>query len=299
MEIRQLEYFITVAECGAINRASENLFTSQPNISKSINSLEQELKVKLFIRSNKGVKLTSSGKEIYDYAKNILTNYKIMTSINNYSLNKTLSIACYPSHMISRAVCDYYNKNKYNNIDFLEGTTEETIEYVKSNKCEIGIVYIAQDKKCCFNHILEHKNLEFIQLDIKSACVYVGKNNAFYNKDKISFNELLSLKFIQPVKDLFSIEHYIDMVKSKDLLEDKFNNVITTNSDNLVIDSLLTTDIASFGIKLMNQDYEQYNIKYLDIEGYDNQIYIGYVKRKGEDLSSEAIDFIDLLKSKI
>lgn len=299
MEIKQLEYFITVAEYGSINRASEALFTSQPNISKSINSLEQELKLKLFIRSNKGVKLTSSGKEIYDYAKNMLTNYKIITSINNHNLNKNLNIACYPSHMISRTVCDYYNKNKSINIDFLEGTTEDVIEYVKSNKCEIGIVYIAQDKKCCFHHILEHKNLEFEQLDIKSPCVYVGKNNEFYKKEKINFEELISLKFIQPLKDVFSIEHHLDMINIKESSKNKFNNVITTNSDNLVIDSLLTTDIATFGIKLMNQDYEQYDIKYIEIEGYNNQIYIGYVKRKGDDLSSEAIDFINLLKSKL
>lgn len=299
MDLKQLEYFITVAEYGSINKAKEVLFTSQPNISKSIISIEQELKVKLFIRSNKGVKLTASGKEIYSYAKNILTNYKIMTSIHNIIINKKLRVACYQSHIISRIVCDYYNMNKDINIEFFEGTSEETIELVKSNKSEIGIVYISKDKRCCFNHVLEHKNLEFELLDIKDACVYVGRNNKFYNREKISFEELLSLNFIQPVKDIFSIENYLDIVNFKESPSIRFNNVITTNSDNLIIDSLLTTNVSSFGIKLMNPEYEQYDIKLLDIEGDTNQVYIGYIKRKGEELSKEASDFIDLLKVKI
>lgn len=69
MDLKQLEYFIIVSDCGSINKAAEVLFTTQPNISKTILSLERELKVELFHRSNKGVKLTEKGCEIYDITK--------------------------------------------------------------------------------------------------------------------------------------------------------------------------------------------------------------------------------------
>ena len=74
------------------------------------------------------------------------------------------------------------------------------------------------------------------------------------------------------------------------------NNTITTNSDHLTIDLLLTTDLSSFGIKFINKDYEQYNIKSLDIKGYDDKLLIGYIKRKNEELSCEANNFINMLK---
>ena len=55
MDLKQFEYFVIVADCGSINKAAEVLFTTQPNVSKVIASLERELKRELFNRSNKGV----------------------------------------------------------------------------------------------------------------------------------------------------------------------------------------------------------------------------------------------------
>ena len=58
MELRQLEYFIVVCEKGSFNRAAECLYTSQPNVSKVIHSLEKELGRSLFERSPRGLRIT-------------------------------------------------------------------------------------------------------------------------------------------------------------------------------------------------------------------------------------------------
>lgn len=298
MELRQLEYFVTVANLGSINKAAEVLFTSQPNVSKIINSFERHVGIELFTRNSKGVRLTEKGQEIYDYAKIIITNADMMTSIVNRKIDSVLNVSCYPSKMISRVMCDYYKEygDYETKIKFYEGTVEEIVESVKNNSTEIGIVYIVENQKCCLKNTLEHKKMEFIIMGKKPLCIYAGKNNKFYNRQSVKLNELGNFKFVQLERDYFSMYQYLDKLKIfKNDVRD-FNDIVTTNSDHLVVDFLLNTELCSFGIKLINPKYAQYDIKAIDIEDYNDKLLIGYVKRKGEKLSKEANNFIELLK---
>lgn len=61
MEIRQLEYFQTVAALNNFTKAAEKMFVSQPSITNGIQNLEEEIGVQLFDRSQKKVKLTPEG----------------------------------------------------------------------------------------------------------------------------------------------------------------------------------------------------------------------------------------------
>lgn len=299
MVFKQLEYFIKVAELGSINKAAEALFTSQPNVSKVINSFEKEINFKLFQRNAKGVILTERGQELYDYAKRIICNIEIINSIVKREEYHRLNISCYPSHMISRLLCDYYNKYKEKNIniEFLEGNSEQIIENVRSNQSDIGIIYISENQKCCLTHTLAHKNIDFQLLGIKKSCIYVGPNNKLYNERNIGLNELTHLKFIQSKRDFFSMDQHLESLHLDSCCcLNNVNNIITTNSDHAMVDLLLNTDLCSFGIKFMNKDYEQYKIKAIDIDEYDNNLLIGYIKRKNEQISSEAVNFIKMLK---
>ena len=58
---RQLDVFLTVAECGSISAASRELYVSQPAVTQQIAALESEFGAPLFVRSNKGVRLTPAG----------------------------------------------------------------------------------------------------------------------------------------------------------------------------------------------------------------------------------------------
>jgi len=72
LELRQLRYFVEVASCGSISRASENLSISQSAVSRQISDLEQELAMILLNRSPTGVSLTSSGERLFGYDRDIL-----------------------------------------------------------------------------------------------------------------------------------------------------------------------------------------------------------------------------------
>lgn len=67
--------FYTVANNGNITAAAKELNISQPAISKSIKNLEEQLGGTLFIRTKRGVILTSEGKEFYNYRTKVKINF--------------------------------------------------------------------------------------------------------------------------------------------------------------------------------------------------------------------------------
>ena len=71
MELRDLEYFVVVAEQGNLGRAAEMLGLSQPALSKSVARLEDAMEVKLFRRTAKGMDLTAEGSLLLSRAREL------------------------------------------------------------------------------------------------------------------------------------------------------------------------------------------------------------------------------------
>ena len=67
MRLVQLEYFIKIAECGSITKAAQELYVSQPSLTKAIASLEAEYDIKLLERTSKGVRIPGICKRCYQF----------------------------------------------------------------------------------------------------------------------------------------------------------------------------------------------------------------------------------------
>lgn len=72
MEFRHLEAFAAVVSLGSFSKASERLFLTQPTISAHIQSLEEELGVKLLLRTTREIHLSPQGKAFYPYVRRLL-----------------------------------------------------------------------------------------------------------------------------------------------------------------------------------------------------------------------------------
>ena len=97
MDFRKIEIFLSAAENSSLSEAAKQLHLSQPALSHQIKLLERELDVKLFIRSNTGLKLTDAGQLLVPWARRIIhdTNeMKNMMSSQQNELVGDLRIAC-------------------------------------------------------------------------------------------------------------------------------------------------------------------------------------------------------------
>jgi LysR family nitrogen assimilation transcriptional regulator len=72
MDIRQLRYFVCIAELGSLSAASHRLGVAQPSLSQHVKNLEEELGVELLVRSSRGVRVTESGHTLLTHAARIL-----------------------------------------------------------------------------------------------------------------------------------------------------------------------------------------------------------------------------------
>ena len=103
MEIRVLNYFLTVARKQSFSKAAEELHITQPAVSQHIHYLEEEYETTLFVYSNKQLSLTRSGKILRKYLmtmqndeKNIIKEIKsIETTIETLSIGVTMTIGEY------------------------------------------------------------------------------------------------------------------------------------------------------------------------------------------------------------
>ena len=78
MRLNQLKYFIKVVECGSITKAAQELYLSQPSLTKAVSSLEAEYNLKLFDRTAKGLSLTPRGRDFLEYARSVLDSSKAL-----------------------------------------------------------------------------------------------------------------------------------------------------------------------------------------------------------------------------
>ena len=92
MELRQLKYFIAVAEELHFRNAAQRLNISQPPLSRQIRRLEEDIKVHLFVRNKRGVSLTPAGKRFLPYAKNILKSIDLAAEVARQGNPKAVTL---------------------------------------------------------------------------------------------------------------------------------------------------------------------------------------------------------------
>jgi DNA-binding transcriptional LysR family regulator len=73
MSLTQLRYFVAVAEEGTVTRAAVRCAVSQPPMSRQLKALEDELSVKLFDRTPRGMTLSEAGQRLLAQARQVLS----------------------------------------------------------------------------------------------------------------------------------------------------------------------------------------------------------------------------------
>ncbi len=297
MKLQQLEFFIAVSETGSLGKAAEQLYTSQPNVSKVIRSLEEELRHPLFERTTRGLKLNSYGKAIYEYASNILTNARMIAHVCSSDSSDIFSVSTYQSTTLARILVKLYSSRKDLKIEHRQGTVEEVIQNVENGTSELGIIYISKNYNQALLNILSQKKLTFRELGTAKACISVGPSSPLYHRTKIPYSELKNLHFVGGIRDYFS-----DPVFSSETIgiaaSDALQADVTTNCNQMVSYLVESTDLVDFGINLITPGslQEAHNYKLVEVVGSESSMILGYIAEQGHVLSAAGRDFVELVK---
>ncbi|MBV7505066.1 LysR family transcriptional regulator [Bacillus sp. sid0103] len=144
MDIRQLKYFVTIAEEGKITTAAKKLNIAQPPLSRQLKQMEEELGVILFDRDNKSLNLTLEGERLLLRAKELL-NKLDETMVEVQELRKDasgiLSVGSnlYCASLILSKVVDIREKNPGLTFKVWEGETIHLIKMLSKRQIEIAI----------------------------------------------------------------------------------------------------------------------------------------------------------------
>ncbi len=160
MDIKQLHYFIAIAEEGQITSAARRLHIAQPPLSQALKALENELGVQLFERIPSGIRITEAGSLLlqrsYEITNMLDTVAEEMASFQGgrEGILKIGTVSSSGSVLIDEnflAFREHYPKVKFN---LYEGNSFQIIEYLEKGIIEIGIVRTPFDndkfeKICC------------------------------------------------------------------------------------------------------------------------------------------------------
>lgn len=76
MDLRQLRYFVRIAEIGSFSRAAESLGLSQPALSRQVRLIEEEVEASVLVRTGRGVELTPAGACLLNHATGMIRHFE-------------------------------------------------------------------------------------------------------------------------------------------------------------------------------------------------------------------------------
>ena len=299
MDITQLRHLVEVDNAHSISKAADNLFMGQPNLSKSIRTIENELGVMIFERSSAGVKTTEKGSVIVAKARQILFDMDNLKNCFATESNKPLEI-CLSSHrsfFMIYCLKEFLNSfNGQYSLKLKSANAFESAKNIQNGVCELSAIR--------YNLNEEKKYLSYFKkLGICLTPIRQFSPMALVSKE----SSLSSFKTIER-KDL---EDSTLIIGGEYFPEDNLDNPLGDN-----------TFISSRRISFENYGGAIYTLKnlsnsfalsgplpkgFLDEEGlmlipisFENEVFVdGWIWRENKHMSHFEKAFINLVKETV
>ncbi len=241
MNIRQLEYFVSVAENLSFTKAAEKFYISQTAVTQQIKALEGQLGVQLLIRSKRHVELTPAGEFFLNEAKKILKNiedvvYKTQQFSNGFTGTLNIGfIIGYKKDALIKYIKNF--SSSFPNITINTGSYEmtELLDLVKNNNMDLAFVINPT------NHPL--KDFEYINLNKYNLVAMMPSCHPLANKDSIDLSELRNDKFI-------FVKESSDEYGQKSMVQDMYSKagfvptIVQRSNDMSTIESMVAANIG-------------------------------------------------------
>lgn len=200
MELKQLTYFVEVARLNNLTRAAERLSIAQPALSQQIGNLEQELGVKLFKRTGRGVTLTEAGEQFYIGAEKTLAEAQrakdSITGFISYP-NGNIMVGALESLVQTRLpklLVAFGKEYPGINVFIRENTTEPLLDALKKGELDLALAH-AFDVNYS-PHLVAPKGICSKPLYQDELVLAVAKGHPLEKKKTISIKELKKESFV-------------------------------------------------------------------------------------------------------
>ena len=303
MTLQQIHYTLVVAESRSMNRAAEKLYISQPTLTSAIRSLEEELGIKLFKRTNQGVILTNEGKDFLLQARQIYQQYELLKDkySDRNSIKQKFKISAQHYSFATKAFVETvkkYGTSKYD-LEISETRTMDVINDVGNSISEVGILFLCDYNRKYLEKLFAERNLKFIELTKASAFVYLYHEHPLAKNSSISFDELRSypnMSFDQGENSSFYLNEEI-------LAENDYPQTIKVNDRATMLNLMRGlngyTLCSGFICKELNgEDYVAVPYQ-ADSDNPNVTMEIGYIVKSNSMLSDIAQNYIEELRKNI
>jgi len=278
VDIQNLSAFIAVSNTQSFSRAAEQLFITQPAVSKRISSLEGELNTRLFDRIGKTVQLTEAGRALIPSAQRILAELEeSKRAISNLDRKVDGHLKLATSHHIGlhrlppvlRAYTTLYPAVDLD-IRFMD--SEEACSSVLKGEVELAIATLPEN---CWEHLIS-ETIWHDPLDI-----VISAEHSDANRQGLSVSRLQSLPAILPAKNTFT---RVLLEQALGLNEKNLNIAMETN----YLETIKMMVSIGLGWSVLPVSMLSHDIARMDIQGVEFERLLGVVRHQHRTLSNAA-----------
>lgn len=266
MTLQQLKYVITISKSGSMHTAADELFITQPNLSKAIKDLEMEMGITIFNRTNKGVLLTDDGTKFLSYARQVVEQANLLEDIykNKESIKRIFAISSQHYGFVVNAfvkLVETLGKDTYE-FSLRECKTYDVINDVKDGRSELGVIYFSRFNSEIMKKVISSNGLSYEFLFEAKPHVLLSKNHPLANKERLTLDDLDAyprLSYDQGLNNSFYYSeepHALESVSKAIVVSDRatlFNILIGLNgytiSSGMISSSLDGNNIISIPLE--------------------------------------------------
>ena len=209
----QLETFLCVAEAGSFNKAAERLYISPPAVIKQINLLEESLGLQLFVRTHRGLQLTSAGRSLVQDAKYIIQYCKDSVTRAKNAMQAGESVIRIGTSPMTPAqvLVDLWPRlqedcpgTKFQLVPF-DNTPENAREILGNLGKNIDVVAGIFDET-----MLNLRRCAGLEISREPICCAVSVHHRLAGKDRLTVQDLYGENLMLMRRDW---SHYVDMLR--------------------------------------------------------------------------------------
>lgn len=291
MELRQLRYFVAVAEEGSFSRAATRLHISQPPLSTQIKDLENELGVKLLERTNRGVSLTPAGSALFEEAQAVLARLEHARGqvlradrgdIGMLSIG-FVSTALYG--ILPTALQGFHSKFPLIEVHLHELTTDAQIRELRAGRLDFGIGLAPVDEP----------DLEFERL-LREELVLAAPSGhpAVATDGAIDLRTLAKASFIVPPRDV--APGLYDLIVSHCHLSGFVPRITQHARQMQTVVGLVSCGMGFALVPSSVRNLKRTGVQYRALRGKASAIELGILRVRGRD-GPQGERFVETLKA--